>query len=260
MTAATTTGRSHPRGWWLSKMAVVGPDLIISSMLWIVLLAALPADMALGWTGGLLVMSLVVASGRAEGLTVGVLHATRRPTAEQGLRLAGPLQLVAHRAGQPDLRVRVGGTEPVSAAGRRHVLLHRSVLDAHHAGRITDAHLTALIAHGVGRLHHSQPRLDLLVVVWTTPWDFVRGLVIGVGRHLSWVPLVRFAWRTRFVTASIAVVLEAQAGRWPSPIIIAVFIALSYLLPAWRRAWLQLRATTADQYAHQLQLDTIRPH
>lgn len=48
---------------------------------------------------------------------------------------------------------------------------------------------------------------------------------------------MQFAWRTRLVVGSIAVVLEAQAGRWPSPIVIAVFIALSYLMPWSRREW-----------------------
>ncbi|WP_454228158.1 hypothetical protein [Propioniciclava flava] len=45
------------------------------------------------------------------------------------------------------------------------------------------------------------------------------------------MPLGRFAWQTRFVVGAIAVVLEAQAGRWPSPIVIALFVAVSYLMP-----------------------------
>lgn len=260
MDAAPTSRPTRPRPWWLLTVAVVGTDLVISALIWFVVLAALPADVALGATAAMLAMSLVVVSGRAEGLAVRVLNAARRPNAEQAHRLAGPLALVAHRSGRSDLRLLVGGAEAVSAAGRRHVILHTSVLDALRLGRITDVQVAALIAHGVGRLRLGRPRLDLLVALWTIPWDCLRGLVAGVGRHLAWVPLGRLAWETRLVTASIAVVLEAQAGRWPSPIVIAVFTALSYLLPRWRRARHQLVATTAANYVAACGLDTSTRH
>lgn len=222
----------------LLKLTVVVPDLIISCLIGFVILAALPADVAVGFIASLLAISIVVASGRAEGLVVRTLHAARHPTAHEARRIAGPLRLVADRAGVADLSVLIGQAgERVTTAGRRHVILHPGVLDAHRAGRITDAEVTALIAHGVGRLRLGQPRVDLLVTLWTLPWDFIRGLVVGLGRQLAWVPLGRFAWQTRFVVGAIAVVLEAQAGRWPSPIVIAVFLTLSYLLPRWRNGY-----------------------
>lgn len=65
----------------------------------------------------------------------------------------------------------------------------------------------------------------------------IRGLAHAIGRRLVGIPLVPFAWRTRIVVGTIAVVLELQAGRWPSPIVIAVFVALSYLMPYCRSAW-----------------------
>lgn len=58
-----------------------------------------------------------------------------------------------------------------------------------------------------------------------------------IGRRSAQIPLIQFAWRMRFLIGSIAVVLEAQAGRWPSPIIIEAFITLSFLHPYARRAW-----------------------
>ncbi len=82
---------------------------------------------------------------------------------------------------------------------------------------------------------------------WTAPWDFIRGLVAGAGRHLAWVPLGRFAWQTRFLVGSIAVLLEAQAGRWPSSIIIVTFVALSYLMPRWRGSWERQLTVAADR-------------
>lgn len=231
----------------LLKAAVVIPDLTISGLITLVLLAALPPDIAVGFITGMLAISIVVASRRAEGLAVRVLHASRRPTPVEGQWVAQSLRRVAERSGLADLRVLIGqGDEPVSAAGRRHVILNREVVDAHRAGRITDAEVAALLAHGVGRLRLGQPRLDLLVNLWTLPWDFIRGLVVGLGRQLSWVPFGRLAWQTRFVVGSIAVVIEAQAGRWPSPIVIAVFLTLSYLLPRWRNGYRR----QLDRHAH----------
>ena len=237
----------------LSKAAVVVPDLIISTLIGFVLLAASPPDVAVGFLTVLLLVSLVIASGCAEGVAVRILHAAHRPTALEARNLAEPLRLVVNRSGRDDLRILVGvGGEAVSAAGRHHVILHRGILDALIAGRISDAEAAALIAHGVGRLRLGQPRLDLLVTLWTLPWDFLRGLLAGIAHHLAWMPLGRLAWQTRFVVGTIAVFLEAQAGRWPSPIVIAVFVALSYLMPCGRAGWHRHLITAADHHAAQL--------
>ncbi len=261
MDAGTITRPAPDLRGGILKAAVVVPDLIISGLITFVLLAALPPDIALGFIAGLLVMSMVVASGRAEGVAVRILHAARRPTPVEARRLAGPVRLVAVRSGLGDLRVLLGhGCEPVTAAGRRHVILHRDVMDAHRAGRVTDAEVAALIAHGIGRLCLGRPRFDLLVKLWTLPWDFIRGFFAGVGRVLSWVPLGRLAWQTRFVVGTIAVVLEAHAGRWPSPIIIACFIGLSYLMPRARRAWQRHVTLAADTEAAELGCAGRAPH
>ena len=94
-----------------------------------------------------------------------------------------------------------------------------------------------LIAQGIGCLRHGHTRFDLLWTFWTIPWDLVRGLAHTIGRRLTWIPLVQFAWRIRIVVGTIAVILEAQAGRWPSAIFIIAFIALSYVMPSSARSW-----------------------
>lgn len=238
MDAVTIARPSPALRLQLLKAAVVIPDLLISSLITFVALAALPTDIAVGFSAGMLVASIVVASGLDEGLAVRILHAARRPTLPEQRLIAGPLRLVIDRSGRQDLQVLVGqGDEPVSAAGHRHIILHREVLDAHRAGRITDAKVAALIAHGVGRLQLGHPRLDLLVTLWTLPWDFLRGLAQGIGRNAEWIPLVQFAWRTRFIVGTIAVVIETQEGRVLSAIIVATFISLTYFMPLAQRAW-----------------------
>lgn len=222
----------------LLKAAVVIIDLIISSLITFVLLAALPTDVAVGFIAGMLVASIIVGSVRAEGLAVRILHAARRPTPPEERQIAGPLRLVIAGSGHEDLLVLVGqGDRIVRAAGRRHVILHRGFVDAHRAGRITDAEVAVLIARGVGRLRLGQPRLDLLVTLWTLPWDFLRSFARGIGRRLAWIPLVQFAWRTRFVVGTIAVAIETQEGRVMSAITIATFILLTYAMPLAQHAW-----------------------
>ena len=84
---------------------------------------------------------------------------------------------------------------------------------AYCANEISAHQVATLIGQGIGRLGHGHTRFDLLWTVWTIPWDFIRGLAYAIGRRLAWIPLVQFAWRTRFVVGTIAIVLEAQAGR-----------------------------------------------
>lgn len=255
MDAALIAPRAPVRRGRLLKAAVVVPDLIISALLWLMVVPLLPLEVAVGFLASLLVISVVVASGATEGLAVRVLCAARRPTSLEAGRLNAPLEVVASRSGVTDLRVVVSTLgEPVGCAGRRHVILHREVVDAFRAGLLSDAEVTALIAHGVVRLRLGQPRLDLLVTLWTLPWELLRGVVAGVGSRLAWVPLGAFAWQSRFVVGTIAVVFETQAGRWPSPIVIAVFIALSYLMPHCRHAWHRHLCQAADRHAAELGL------
>jgi hypothetical protein len=167
-----------------------------------------------------------------------ILRAARRPTPEEARRLVVPLRLVAEHVDVSGIQFRmVAHSRPVDAAGRRHILVAQEVVDAYLAGRMSDRAVAALIFHGIGRLGWGRTHFDLTGLLWTVPWDLVRGLVIGTARLLAWVPLGRFAWHTRVIVGAIAVVLETQAGRWPSSLTIATFIALTYLIPSWGRAW-----------------------
>ena len=125
---------------------------------------------------------------------------------------------------------------PIATAGRRHVLLRRDIMDDYCANDINAHQVAALIAQGIGRLRSGHTRFDPVWAVWAIPWDFIRGLAQAIGRHLGRIPLLQFAWRIRLVVGSIAVTFEALAGRWPSPILLALLLALSYLVPHTRRA------------------------
>ena len=232
----------------LLKAAVVIPDVIISSLLWLLIIAALPpaAGLALPIAG--VTIGALLAAGLGEDNAVRLLSRARRATPAEAPRLAVAWRIATHQLDADGVRLRiVTHGEPVATAGRRHVLLRRDIVDAYSANDITARAVAALISEGIGRLRHGHTRFDLLWTFWTIPWDFLRGLAHGIGRRLAWIPVVQFAWRTRLVVGTIAVILEAQAGRWPSPIIIAAFIALSYLLPQWRQSWVAILEAAAAQ-------------
>ena len=222
----------------LLKAAVVIPDVLISTLLWLAIVAALPVTLGFALTVVGITFGALLAAGLGEDTTVRVLYRARRATPAEAPRLAVAWRIATNglEAGGVRLRI-VSHGEPVATAGRRQLLLRRDVVDAYCASNLTAQQVAALIAEGLGRLRHGYVRFDLLWAVWTVPWDFIRGLTGAIGRRLAWIPLVQFAWRVRLIVGAIAVVLEAQAGRWPSPIVIAVFIVLSYLLPCWRDAW-----------------------
>ena len=233
----TTPPRANALGLLL-KAAVVIPDLIIASLLWLVIIALLPPVAGFVLTVGGLILAVVLAAGLGEDLTVRVLYRARRATPAQAPRLAVAWQIATHQLDADGVRLRiVSHGAPVSTAGRRHVLLRRDVVAAYCTNQITAHTVADLIAQGIGRLRHGHTRFDLLWTFWAIPWDLVRSLAHSIGRRLAWLPLVQFAWRIRIVVGTIAVILETQAGRWPLAIIIGAIIALSYVLRRSRSAW-----------------------
>ncbi|MBK8462835.1 MAG: hypothetical protein IPL36_07345 [Nigerium sp.] len=222
----------------LLKAAVVIPDVIISSLLWLVMVAALPPIVGLALTVLGLVIGPLLAAGLGEDTAVRLLFRACRATPAEAPRLAVAWRIATHQLDADGVQLRIVTHRPlIATAGRRHLLLSREVVDAYCSNQINAHAVAALITDGIARLRHGHTRFDLLWTFWTIPWDFMRGITHTIGHRLAWIPLVQFAWRTRAIVGTIAVVLEAQAGRWPSPIIIGVFIVLSYLMPRWRRSW-----------------------
>ncbi len=222
----------------LLKAAVVIPDLIIASLLWLVIIALLPPVAGFVLTVGGLIFSAVLAAGLGEDLTVRVLYRARRATPAEAPHLAVARRIATRRLDADGVRLRiVSHGPPVGTAGRQHVLLRKDVVAAYCTNQVAAHQVAAMIAQGFGCLRHGHTRFDLLWTFWTIPWDLVRGLGHAIGRRLAWLPLVQFAWRIRIVVGTIAVILEAQAGRWPSAIFIIAFIALSYVMPSSARSW-----------------------
>ena len=221
----------------LLKAAVVIPDLIIASLLWLVIIALLPPVAGFVLTVGGLIFAAVLAAGLGEDLTVRVLYRARRATPAEAPRLAMAWRIATRRLDADGVRLRIVSHGPlVGTAGRQHVLLRKDVVAAYCTNQVAAHQVAAMIAQGFGCLRHGHTRFDLLWTFWTIPWDLVRGLAHAIGRRLAWLPLVQFAWRIRIVVGTIAVILEAQAGRWPSAIFFIAFMALSYVMPSAARS------------------------
>lgn len=239
---------------WLKALAG-WPHVGISWLLWLVLGAALPP-----WPGaivfwGSVAISIALGAGALEKLGSRLLYSAHELSHEQLRRLAVPLRLVEDRTSVAGIRLTVGRTGlPACGVGRRTVVLDPSVVDEYRARRLGHQEVAALIAYSVGRLRYGLPRFDLLVAFWRAPWDFIRSLFVGAGKALSWVPLGKPVWRARFITGAVAVVLELQAGRPASAVICGVFVALTYLLPAWRRRWEAHLSDAADEFVANLGL------
>jgi hypothetical protein len=94
-----------------------------------------------------------------------------------------------------------------------------------------------VIAAAVGRIRVGQTRFDIAVEFWTIPWQIVRAVALAVAKTVSWFPLTKFAWRIRFVVATVAAAQSVADGRIAAGVVVAVFIALTYLAPRWQRQW-----------------------
>ncbi|MBB1502063.1 hypothetical protein H5397_11615 [Propioniciclava sp. MC1683] len=234
----TTTPRRSKAFGLLLKAAVVIPDLIIASLLWLMILALLPPAVAFLATILGITSAALAATGLGADAVVRVLYRARRPTASEAPRLAVAWRIAIHHSDTSDVTLRiVTHGPPIATGGRRHLLMRRDIVDAYVANGINAHQMAALIAQGIGRLRSGHTRFDLLWTIWTIPWDIIRGLARAIGHRLVWIPLVQFAWRMRFLVGLIALVLEAQAGRWVSLIVIAAFLTFSYAMPFSRRAW-----------------------
>lgn len=232
---------------WL-KWAVVAPGLVFSLLLAIVLGALLPpvGELAafLAWTA----IGLVLATGRYERQAVALLRQARTPTPGEQPSLARVTRRVESAAGHSVPVLITSRGDPVGSAGRRHLFLRADVVQALRLGRISDPDLAALMLHAHGRLTYGRTRFDTAIACWSLPWHLLRTMGFGVARGAARLPLVGVAWQVRFVVGGIAVVQETLQGRPASAVVIGLVLALSYLMPHWRRRWDTHLTQAADHY------------
>lgn len=112
---------------------------------------------------------------------------------------------------------------------------------------------TVGLALFVGALR-SDPTLEF----WTMPWQALRGPAQGLSRAFRWWPLVRWAWKGRFILAAIAAAPAGAVHQWLVAAVIALVGALSYLVSLWERAWAATIRELGDEQVRQAGLAEAR--
>jgi hypothetical protein len=109
----------------------------------------------------------------------------------------------------------------------------------------------AVLGHAAGVVLGGAVRSDPALDFWTLPWQALRGLAQALSRAFRWWPLVRWAWKGRFILAAIAAAQAGAAQQWLMAAVIALVGALSYLVGLWERAWAAAIRELGDERVRQ---------
>jgi hypothetical protein len=236
----------------MSQALARSPGLVVSTMLTCMVGALLPPLPGLTLFVGGLTLTVVLCAGGLEQPAVLLLGHARGLSEAEAAALAPAIALLCQRGlGPPAVELYARDGEvgiSAGAAGRRSVVVSAGLLKAAQLGQLPADQAAAVIAAAVGRIRLGQNRFDVVVEYWTIPWQLVRAVFLAIARMVSWLPLARFAWRIRFVVATVAVAQSATDGRIAAGVVAAVFIALTYLVPRWQCQWDTRSQNDSDRF------------
>lgn len=225
----------------IRKVLAYGPAVLVSTVLTFIVGAVMPATVGLAlYVGGLATM-VALLLGAGEGPAVRFLFRARDLSSAEAAALAPAVALLCQKGvdmGTLRLRVR-DGVVPIAAvgAGRRTVVVSAGLVAAVRDRQLPVEQAAAVLGHGAGVVRSGAVRSDPALEFWTLPWQAICGLAEGLSRTFRWLPLVRWAWRARFIVAAIGAVQAGAARLWLLAAVIALVGALSYLRSVWERAW-----------------------
>lgn len=205
------SARSRRRGGWRTVVAL--PAVVGSTLLMLVLL---------GWAGRWepLLMLAWLASGAAVFTGVGERAAVRadcgfRPlSARQQVVLGPPWLAVLDRCSVPadsvTLYVQRSREPNAYAVGGRSVAVTTGVAAGFLAKTLTEADLSALLAHELGHHAHGAIRFSLVTMWLAAPWRIASRLVLGLALRLSGREPGRLLAAVVAATVVVAVVQAVQ--------------------------------------------------
>ncbi len=117
------------------------------------------------------------------------------------------------------------------------LLVSESVLNAIRAGRVSDAEVSALVAHALGQLPALGSRAVLAVEIYCLPWTIARAVAGKVANRLARAPLMSFSWKLRPVVFGLGLFDAVQHGRWEAAIPLIVLAVLTYTTGPLDQAW-----------------------
>jgi hypothetical protein len=225
----------------MTRTLARSPGLFVSTVLTCMIGALLPplAGSAL-FFGGLALMG-VLCAGALERPSVRLLGRARALSEAEAAALAPAIALLCQKGlGLPEVELFTRDGEVAigaGAAGRRSVVVSAGLLRAAQLGQLPADQAAGVIAGPVGCIRLGLNRFDVAFEFWTLPWQVLCAVCMAIAKTVALLPLTQLAWRLRFVVTSVAVVQSFTEGRSASGVVVAVFIAMTYLTPRWQREW-----------------------
>ena len=233
------------------RVVTLGPALVVSFVLGVVVCALLPPGLGLVVFLAAAGVLVALALGQLQEPAIAVLTRSRLATVAEFQVLAPVLAELGGRGIDVGAlfvrRVQRPNTPVAVAIGNRTVVVTPGLVESTYRGGVTDAEAAAVLAHAVGRRRALRPRLELAVLAATTPWRLVVATFRGVGRALAWLPLMRLTWTLRGVVGLICVLQSVAESRAAAGLLGGGVIALTYLVPAAGRRIETREDAAADQ-------------
>ena len=225
----------------MSQALARAPGLLVSTVLTCMVGALLPPLPGLTLFAGGMALTIVMCAGGLERPAVRLLGRARVLSEAEAAALAPAIALLSQRGlGPPAVELYARDGEvgiSAGAAGRRSVVVSAGLLQAAQMGQLPADQAAGVFAAAVGRIRLGQTRFDVAVEFWTIPWQLVRAVALAIAKTVGLFPLTRMAWRIRFVVSAVAVVQSVADDRIAGGLVVAVFIALTYVAPPWQRLW-----------------------
>jgi len=228
------------------------PGLFVSTVLTCMVGSLLPPLPGLTLFVAGLALMVVLCAGGLERPAVRLLGRARVLSDAEAAALASAIALLCQKGlGPPTVEIYARDGEMgigAGAAGRRSIAVSAGLLRSAQLGRLPADQAAGLIAGTVARIRLGQTRFDVAVEFWTIPWQLVRTVSLAIAKTVGMLPLTQFAWRIRFVVAAVAVVQSVADGRIAAGVVVAVFIALSFMAPRWQHEWDERSQDDTDRF------------
>jgi len=236
----------------MSQALARSPGLVVSTVLTCMVGALLPPLPDLTLFAGGLGLAVVLCAGGLEQSAVRLLGRARVLSEVETTALAPAIALLCQKGlGPPVVKFYVRDGEvgiSAGAAGQHSVVVSAGLLQAAQLEQLPVDQTAGVIAAAVGRIRLGQTRFDVAVEFWTIPWQLVREVCLAIAKTVGLLPLTQFAWRIRFVVTAVAVAQSVADGRIAEGLVVAAFIALTYLAPRWQRRWDMRSQNDSDRF------------
>jgi hypothetical protein len=225
----------------MSRALARSPGLLVSTVLTCMVGALFPPLLGLTLFVCGLALTIVMCAGWLERPAVLLLGRARVLSEAEAAALAPAIAVLCQKGlGAPAVELYARDGEvgiSAGAAGRRSVVVSAGLLQAAQMGQLPADQAAGVIAAAVGRIRLGQTRFDVAMEFWTIPWQLLRAVCLTIAKTFGALPLTQFAWRIRFVVAAVAAAQSVTDDRIAAGVVVALFIALTYLAPRWHCQW-----------------------